>query len=268
MDCVDLLIPIYNMPLYYEEAIDSINQSQGLDEEFKVHCILIDDGSLPKVELSEDFLEKNPSVEITHIRIKHGGKSVALNEGLKQAQGDYIAFLDADDKLPSDSLLKRYQVAKGTNADIVLGGFQTFNESGIINYRKPPQTSVAYFAQKLLTNIKSPIHLNSMLIKKSLVEKVGDFDRDLLRGQDKDYAIRLFMATENIQVIDQPVYQYRRYSKGWKRQLGIRLLTMRCKSKIIKKHTKGFRLFYYQVWGWGVELMKLGYELVFGVYKK
>ncbi|MDZ7714577.1 MAG: glycosyltransferase [Balneolaceae bacterium] len=256
------------MPLRLEEALASLAGSSGLGKEFAVECILIDDGSVPEISLPIHAFEENTDIHFEHIQIGHGGKSAALNEGLQLAKGEYITFLDADDILPAESLSKRLKIAQETNADMVIGGFETFDESGMLNYRKAPDKSSEELIHSLLYAIKSPIHLNSMLIKRSLLAEVGAFDEQLLRGQDKDYAIRLLKHTDNIQVIDQSVYRYRRYSRGWGRQLANRLTTMRCKGRIINKHTKGFQWFICQGWGWSIEVLKLFYEMIFGVYKK
>ena len=87
-----IIIPVYNVEKYLKQSIQSVlDQSY---EDFEV--ILIDDGSTDKSPaICDELAEKDERVKVIHKQ--NGGVSSARNEGIRQAKGDYILFLDADD---------------------------------------------------------------------------------------------------------------------------------------------------------------------------
>ena len=87
-----IIIPVYNVEKYIENCVKSVlNQSYG---DFEL--LLIDDGSMDNSPLICDNLaKKDERVKVIHKQ--NGGVSSARNEGIRQANGDYILFLDADD---------------------------------------------------------------------------------------------------------------------------------------------------------------------------
>jgi glycosyltransferase involved in cell wall biosynthesis len=258
------------MAAYLPEAIDSVQKSSFGD--LNVELFVVDDGSTDETpSVVQEELMKNQTgkdIPIRYIREENFGKSVAVNRALHKAKGQYVAILDADDKLPKDSLQLRYQRVQEGRADLVLGGFSTFNGNRVLGYRSPPSVeNKRSMVNKLLFNIKSPFHQNSMLISRALINKVGSYDERLLRGQDKDYAIRLLKEANRVEVINKAVYLYRRYERGYLSRFKNRLLTIWYKRLMISKHTKGIKRLVTLVWGFTVEVGKMGYEF-FSIYKK
>ena len=94
---VSIIVPIYNTAKYLPACLDSILAQTHESLEI----ILIDDGSTdnsPKI--IKDYAKKDPRIK--HIRQKNQGQSAARNTGLQKATGDYISFIDADDKIKPD----------------------------------------------------------------------------------------------------------------------------------------------------------------------
>ena len=105
MNKVSVIIPVYNVEDYLRETIDSIINQTMKDYE----VIFIDDGSTDNsVNIIKEYIEKNGSMTICQENML----SVARNKGIELAEGEYIAFMDSDDKLPKDSLELRYNLAK------------------------------------------------------------------------------------------------------------------------------------------------------------
>ena len=128
--CYDLqiIIPVYNVEKYIEECIDSVTRQQT---KYKVKTVTINDGSkdrsreiLKKYEHCQDF-------EI--IDQENRGFSGARNRGLEVIDARYIMFLDSDDRLIDGAIEKLLYKAYQTNADIVAGGYRTFNENKILS---------------------------------------------------------------------------------------------------------------------------------------
>ena len=97
---ISTIIPMYNVEKYLSEAIDSIiHQSIGIEN---IQIILVNDGSKQnEEEICLRYQKKYPN-NIKYIYQKNSGVSTARNNGIENAEGEYIAFLDPDDKLEKD----------------------------------------------------------------------------------------------------------------------------------------------------------------------
>ncbi|MDZ7690966.1 MAG: glycosyltransferase family 2 protein [Balneolaceae bacterium] len=266
---ISVIIPTYNMASLLPEAVESVANSSCQNTEL----IIVDDGSTDDTSavvrnLIKRYEEQIESPRIRYNQIQHAGKAAALNRALNEIQGAFITVLDADDKLPEQSLEQRYRRAISAQADLVLGGFCTFNGDEIFEVRSAPDfNSFSGLTNKVLFNARSPFHQNSMLISKELMQRVGSFDERLFRAQDKDYALRLIKKARNIEVMEKPVYMYRQYPRGLFNRLRNRACTIRYKSMVIYKHTRGIKRWVALSWGIIIEAGKMGYEL-FSFYRK
>lgn len=120
-------MPVFNAEKYVKESIESI-----LTQSFKdFELIIVDDSSTDGSKtIAEDYTQKDPRI-ISISNRGNKGLSGALNTGLKQARGTYIARLDADDISAPDRLLIQYNFLESRD-DIFLvgGGYAPFNENG------------------------------------------------------------------------------------------------------------------------------------------
>ena len=105
---LSVIIPIYNVEKYLEETLKSVIE-QTLGFENNIEMILVNDGSPDNSEeICLRYKEKYPE-NIVYIKQKNGGVSSARNTGAKVAKGEYINFLDSDDKWELDAFEKVYQ---------------------------------------------------------------------------------------------------------------------------------------------------------------
>ncbi|WP_050008079.1 glycosyltransferase family 2 protein [Butyrivibrio sp. WCE2006] len=113
---VSIIIPTYNMEKYISECLDSIFQ-QTLDN---YEVIVIDDGSTDNTR--ELISSKYSQNRIIYIYQENQGVGNARNKGIELAQGDYLLFIDPDDKyLRNDSVEKLYMAAVDNNAEVCGG---------------------------------------------------------------------------------------------------------------------------------------------------
>ena len=120
---VSVIIPAYNAEQYLDACIASLKH-QTTQEVLQI--IVVDDGSDIPVTIQD------PSVML--LAQPHAGQSAARNLGLQHAQGEYIAFVDADDTLEPD-WCERHLAAIG-GADYVQSGYKRVNyQSAITNYQ-------------------------------------------------------------------------------------------------------------------------------------
>ena len=113
MPLVSVIIPSYNAESYIEECVNSV-LSQSLKD---FELIVADDGSTDStVRLVKSFQDQRLSL----IEAPHANAGKARNLGMSKAMGKYLYFLDADDFIAEDCLLKLTECAEEANADIVI----------------------------------------------------------------------------------------------------------------------------------------------------
>src|SRR5665647_1387418 len=91
---ISIIVPVYNVELYIRECLDSI-----LTQTFKdFEVILVNDGSTDQSgDICNEYAKNDKRIKVAHK--DNGGVSSARNVGIKLAQGDYIGFVDSDDRI-------------------------------------------------------------------------------------------------------------------------------------------------------------------------
>lgn len=111
---VSVIVPIYNCEEYLEECIKSIiNQTLN-----QIEIILVDDGSTDKsLEICNKYKQKDNRIKIIHQ--ENQGVSRSRENGLKEARGEYISFIDADDYIAFDFLERLFEKIDSKKADLI-----------------------------------------------------------------------------------------------------------------------------------------------------
>ena len=168
--------------------------------------ILIDDGSLDNSgELCDLFAVKDSRVRTVHMT--NSGASSARNTGLEMADGDYVVFLDADDRIEPNYLEKIYKVIQARGADVYLGSVRTdFGQAcpteDVVIY--DAAVANAYTLDKLLAYFFGPaddapfatwhnVYSNKFIRANSL-----SFDASLVWSEDRDFLLRAFVMRPRV----------------------------------------------------------------------
>lgn len=115
MPKISVIIPVYKVEKYLAECIVSVLAQDFTDFEL----ILVNDGSPDRCDLiCHQFADQDN--RIVYIEQDNTGVSVARNNGLKHAKGDYVYFMDSDDTISENFLSSFYNKAIETDADIVI----------------------------------------------------------------------------------------------------------------------------------------------------
>ncbi|HAJ2508471.1 TPA: glycosyltransferase family 2 protein, partial [Escherichia coli] len=134
MKIVSFVIPLYNTEKYIVDCIDSILEQKAIDLTF-IEIIVVDDGS---TDNSLSVLEKyNENESITIIKKSNSGISLTRNLGVERAKGDYIFFLDSDDKIAPGSLAKIFNTLNKGNIDILFFAGSVFYDIDTTNSFMP-----------------------------------------------------------------------------------------------------------------------------------
>ena len=113
MPSISIIVPVYQAEKYLSKCIESVLRQTFSDWEL----LLIDDGcrdSSP--EICDRYAAKDDRIRVFHKK-KNAGVSEARNWGMREAKGEYIAFLDSDDGFEPKALETMWSLREQTDAD-------------------------------------------------------------------------------------------------------------------------------------------------------
>jgi teichuronic acid biosynthesis glycosyltransferase TuaG len=165
-DLVSIIIPVYNASLYLRETIDSvISQSHSNWELFLVNNCSTDGSAA----IIDDYCFKDSRILRLDTEFNTGGPSVPRNLGASIANGQFLAFLDADDCWKLEKLALQLEFMNETQADIVHCGASIINSAsqqiGNRNNFKKFKYIDLFLGQSNTLMIFNPIILSSALLK-------------------------------------------------------------------------------------------------------
>lgn len=203
-----IIMAIYNMEQYLDEAINSIvNQTIGFEDNIQI--LFVNDGSTDQSEMiCQSYQERFPQ-NITYLYKENGGVSEARNKGLEYAKGELVNFLDADDKLECDVLEKVYQfyMEKKDEIDLIsipLYFFEGKEGEHVLNYK--------FTSTRVIDIVKEPkcfqMHISSSFIKLETIKQYR-FQTKLKFGEDAEVANKIILSKGSYGVVSDTKYWYR-----------------------------------------------------------
>ena len=206
MPQVTVVIPAYNAMAYLSETVSSVLAQSFTDFEL----LIVNDGSTDQID---DWAAALPDPRVRLIAQENQGLPGARNTGIREAQGQYIAFLDADDLWESTKLEKQMQCLQA-NADVGVVYTWTLlvDEMGQPTGRVFASQAEGNVWQQLLeTDVIS--NGSSAIVRRECFETVGDFDRTLTSAEDLDMWLRIAVHYP-FAVVKEPLTLYRQYASS------------------------------------------------------
>lgn len=199
---VSIIIPVFNVENYIEKCIKSIAQQKYKNFE----CIVVDDGSPDKSIEIVKSLVKNDSRFII-ITKENGGLSSARNEGIENATGEYILFVDSDDYIDTDLLSTTVSSIVKYDADICMFGLRYVDENGATLDTVKNNSTSDYFEKDFLIteNIVFNVACNK-LYRRSVFNEIR-FDENILSYEDA-YIMPEVVYNKKICHVKKPLYNY------------------------------------------------------------
>lgn len=174
---------MYNSASTIERALQSVVKQ---DYNGSVEIIVVNDGSSDNcIEIVENFITVHQNRKIALISQDNGGVSKARNTGLKNARGNFVAFLDSDDAWFTNKLSSQMKILEDNSEVDLLGtafeGFYFTNKSEeeLINVR---------FSNLIFKNYFQP---STVLMKKAIVDKIGLFDESQKYAEEGNFFFRV-----------------------------------------------------------------------------
>lgn len=191
---VSIIIPTYNHAQFLPDAVESVLSQTYSNWE----CIIVDDGSTDNTEeIVQNYLNRDTRIKYLSLT-RNRGLSAARNVGIKESEGKYLVFLDADDYISPTKIEKEVKVLENHpevgwvyEKSLIIDEkskqvIQRLPEMALKPNEKPPEGRIFY---KLLGRNLMPV--NAVMIEKKIVESVGLFDESLKSYEDWDLWLRV-----------------------------------------------------------------------------
>lgn len=138
---LSIIVPVYNVEDYIRPCIESIFK-QGLnDDSFEV--IIVNDGTEDNsIGVIQDIINEHNNVTV--INQENQGLSVARNNGIAQAKGEYILMLDSDDLLIENRLPILLNKALETQVDLVVANYLRLTNEEILTFQGAEQHEISF----------------------------------------------------------------------------------------------------------------------------
>ena len=231
---VSVIIPVYNAKKYVCEALESIVEQSYVQE-----VILIDDGSTDgSMEVVQAWLDAHVArTEGIRFRLLYNAQNMGVaetrNRGVKEAEGTYVAFLDADDRFAPGKLKKQVELLEQTGACLCNTARVLMQEDGTLTQtimHTPEKITLADLEQTNYNNC------SSVVVRRDIMRKYPMEHSEV----HEDYLTWLRMLRDHTYAvgIDEPLLQYRLSENGKSRN----------KLKSAHMTYRTYRLAGYSVW--------------------
>jgi glycosyltransferase involved in cell wall biosynthesis len=184
---VTVVTPAYNIAKYIGEAVDSVLRQTFRDFEY----LVVDDASVDDtLKVIKAHAHDDPRVRL--VEVDHGGPSAARNAGIREAKGEYIAFLDGDDRWHPKFLERQLGLIQSLppNVGVVFCRSRIILENGTPVFFQWHRAGRYDFDDFLVSG--NPARSgSSLLIRKSCFTDAGGFDEKLRYGEDLDMWLRI-----------------------------------------------------------------------------
>jgi len=187
MELVSVVLPVYKI----ESKILEISLDSIINQTYKNLEIIIifDICGIKDIDKKIELMlsEKSKDNRIKILEGKNEGFVSALNYGISMSNGKYIARMDADDISEKNRIEKQVEFIEKKNIDI-LGSFaKVISKNKIIGTLEPPIENEDIRKKILLHN---PILHSSLIIKKEVLDKIGNYDQNFLGAEDYELYTR------------------------------------------------------------------------------
>lgn len=234
MEKVSIIIPCYNAEKYIKDCIFSaLNQVYT-----NIEVIIVNDGS------TDNSLYEINQIQDKRIKVinqSNSGASIARNNGLKHATGDYIQFLDADDILDSYKIFNQMQLLAQSNYSddiLVFGRWLILKEKDII---QPSLNN-----QKIWHTYQNPIEiLQDMVLigcclppivyltPRRLLDKAGWWNEELTMNDDGEFFARVITHSQKLVYCEEAASIYRSTPNSLSKRMSDKAATSQIKSLIL-----------------------------------
>lgn len=211
---ISFIIPVYNCKAYLPACVDSIRAVEAEDYEI----MLIDDGSTDgSGAVCDELAGRFPEIRVVHQC--NAGASAARNRGIREAAGDLIVFIDADDSIDSGALGRVLSDPRCRERDLTIFGltFDYYHKGKC--YRQDPlyfgfdgvmakEDWAEAFVELFRANSLSPIW--NKVFRRDIIQSNGLLlDTSMFLYEDFEFVLRYLRCCDTIWNVPKAIYHYR-----------------------------------------------------------
>ena len=199
---ISIVTPVYNKAAYIDGCMECLLQQDF--KEFEVVCVC-DGSSDDSGDICDKWAARDCRVRVIHQN--NSGVTAARRRGVEEAQGKYLMFVDADDKLQPGALTTMHQAIEQSQADEVIATFTT-HEGVTSPVVYQGFTPVEPLIKAIITSKNRFPVLWGIIFRRKLLRGVLDTPREIIEGEDKLMQVKVLMKQPKVFFIPQPVYCY------------------------------------------------------------
>ncbi|MDP2923090.1 MAG: glycosyltransferase [Candidatus Omnitrophota bacterium] len=222
---ISVIIPTFNCGKYISDAIKSVLSQRYTDYEI----IVVDDGSIDNTkDILHSYIDKGI---VKYIYQKNKGLPGARNTGIKEAKGEFIALLDADDEFMPGTLDKCFSAINQSGADWCITDILRLE-----NGKEEIKRSQVPVDNYLINILKRDFIRWAVFFKKKVLFEIDLYDEAMINREDWDINIRLIEANKKFLYIPEPLYKYKIRKKSITKNNTKKILFFTL--KLLQKHHK------------------------------
>ena len=217
---LSIIIPFYNVEKYIAECLDSVFEQDIPEWEYEVICV--NDGSPDgSRDIVTSYLPSHANLKlIDHPRNMKLGAT--RNTGRQAARGNYIWFVDSDDKIAPNCINQILQTCEERDLDVLEMCYINMYENGeycSTSQSQMPRDSGRYTGPEYMEKFHIPYFMGGIcaiwrkVYKRSFLERNKIYSPPINMGEDEPFAIEIFGLANRMAYLDQDYYYYRR-TKG------------------------------------------------------
>ena len=212
MPKISVIVPVYKVEKFLPKCLESLINQTLKD----IEIICINDGSPDNsLKILEEYAKKDSRIKI--INQKNAGPSVARNNGMSAASGEYIGFVDSDDWIDLDFYEKLYAAAKKYDADIAAAGIiKSKRFKGNINYLnfETIECTEDTYKKYILCNIPDKCYIWNKIYRTSEMKKQNlQFVPDIYY-EDMPFSCEALLYLKKLVVVPGTFYYYNRLNSN------------------------------------------------------
>lgn len=201
---ISIIIPVYNAVKYLERCVKSVlvalEQFKGSSE-----ILLVDNNSKDEsLKIAQNLKRNNPRL-IQVLKCTAPGAGAARNFAVPKAKGEYFWFIDADDTVSEDSVVKLMKEARETDADFVMVGLVKVFPDGHLDKVPAFSPKRTDFRSRFIRSELGPVQV--LMRRKWYLKNDFRFMEGVIH-EDMDMMPALMLYTDKISAVDEPLYYY------------------------------------------------------------
>ena len=195
---ISVVVPVYNG----EDTIVACLESILLQRLAPRELIVVDDGSTDNTpQLLDEFCQRQSMVKLVLLHQTNGGVSNARWQGASRATSEWLAFVDADDRLP-DNALELLATGIRSDTDIVMGNGRSI---GVDSPQMMDMQTFRHLAVRGEGTIGVP--WGSLYRRSAITHELFSWPRDIVNGEDYLFWLRLvFSSDKAVSIVEKAVY--------------------------------------------------------------